>query len=77
MSILPMLKASEIIRALQKAGFVIVRQRGSHVHLRHSFGGERQATVALHSKDISRKNLASILRQARLSAKDFLEYLKN
>ncbi len=35
MPLLPMLRADEIIRALERAGFQTVRQRGSHVRLKH------------------------------------------
>lgn len=71
-----MLRAVTIVRALRKAGFYSVRQRGSHIHLRHSSDPTRYATVPYHSKDISRKDLASILKQARLSVADFLKLLK-
>ena len=72
-----MLRATDIIRALQKAGLVIVRQSGSHMQLRHQTDSSRRATVARHSKDISRKSLASILKQSKLSAEEFLRLLKN
>jgi len=32
---LPVLKAMELIRALEKAGFQAIRQKGSHVRLKH------------------------------------------
>ena len=38
MSRLPLLPARELIRALQQAGFQLLRQRGSHVRLRHEDG---------------------------------------
>ena len=71
-----MLRAAIIIRALLKAGFRIIRQTGSHMQLRHVSDPTRQATVPNHPKDISRKDLASILRQARLSVEEFLKLLK-
>lgn len=71
-----MLRAAVIVRALRKAGFQIIRQRGSHVHLRHFSNPTRYATVAYHSADISRKDLASILKQAQLSVGEFLKLLK-
>ena len=76
MSILPMLGAAVIIRALMKAGFTIIRQRGSHAFLRHSFDPTRFATVPRHSRDVSRKDLASILRQSRISVEELLKLLK-
>jgi predicted RNA binding protein YcfA (HicA-like mRNA interferase family) len=38
MSKLPVLKARELISALEKAGFEFVRQKGSHVRMRHPDG---------------------------------------
>ncbi|MSU74260.1 addiction module toxin, HicA family [Candidatus Kaiserbacteria bacterium] len=76
MSIIPMLRAAEIVRALRKAGFGVIRHRGSHTHLRHSSDPTRYATVPYHSRDISRKDLASILRQSQLSVEEFLKLLK-
>jgi len=44
--------AKEVLRKLEKAGFGIKRQSGSHIVLRNSDG--RQTYVAMHSKDIYR-----------------------
>lgn len=76
MSILPMLRYAAIIAALIKAGFIIVRQKGSHVFLRHAIDPTRFATVPKHARDISRKDLASILRQSKLSVDQFLKLLR-
>ncbi len=46
MSRLPRLTGSEVVRALQKADFEIVRQRGSHVYMRHADG--RATVVPVH-----------------------------
>ena len=75
MSILPALGAAVIIRALVKAGFTIVRQKGSHVFLRHVLDHSRFATVPRHSRDVSRKDIASILRQSKISVEEFLRML--
>ena len=76
MSILPMLRYAAIIAALTKAGFTIIRQKGSHIFLRHATDPTRFATVPRHPRDISRKDLASILRQAKLSVDQFLKLLR-
>jgi predicted RNA binding protein YcfA (HicA-like mRNA interferase family) len=69
---LPMLRADEIIRALERAGFQAVRQRGSHVRLKHDDG--RVVTVPVHSgQDIGRGLLRKILRDAELTPEEFLE----
>ena len=71
---LPVLRAAEIIRALQRAGFEIVRQRGSHMRLRHADG--RVVTIPDHgSRDVGRGLLRKILRDADLSVSDLLNLL--
>ena len=71
---LPMLKAEQVISALEKAGFQIARQRGSHVRLRHEDG--RVVTVSVHAgQDIGRGLLRKILRDAGLTPEDLLRLL--
>ena len=75
MSRLPVLSAREVIRILDQVGFEVVRQRGSHVRLKHDDG--RVVTVPVHSgQDISRGLLRKILRDAELSPKDLEDLLK-
>lgn len=76
MSILPVLTAVKILRALQNGGFYIVRQAGSHIQLKHLKDQRILVTVARHGRDISRKNLSSILKQAKLSVQEFLKLLQ-
>ena len=73
---LPMLKAREVISALQKAGFAIVRQQGGHVRLRHQDG--RVVTVPFHSsQDIGRGLLRKIMRDAEISPDDLARLLRD
>ena len=62
-------KASDILARLQRAGFVIKRQAGSHAVLRHADG--RQTYVAMHPGDVPTGTFRAILRQANLSEDDF------
>lgn len=62
-------KARETLAKLQRAGFVIRRQSGSHAVLRHPDG--RQTYVAMHPGDIPNGTLRAILKQAALSEEDF------
>ncbi len=71
---LPTVKAETVISALKRAGFEIMRQRGSHVRLRHSDG--RVVTVPVHSgQDIGKGLLRKILRDAELSREEFINLL--
>jgi predicted RNA binding protein YcfA (HicA-like mRNA interferase family) len=72
---LPQVSGKETIRALQRLGFVIVRQRGSHVKLRKpTSDGEIDCVVPMHSK-LAIGTLHSILRQARITSEEFIENL--
>ncbi len=71
---LPMLTAREVMRALERAGFQVQRQTGSHVRLKHVDG--RVVSVPSHlGQDIGRGLLRKILRDADLSRDEFVAYL--
>ncbi len=68
---LPVLKPREIIRTLEKLGFVEVRQRGSHRQYRHADG--RVTTVPFHAfRDISPLLLRQICKDIQLTPEEFL-----
>ncbi len=67
-------KANAVLRALQKAGFGIISQKGSHVKLA-DLQGKRQVIVPVHGGTIPIGTMKSILRQAGLSEKDFLSLI--
>ncbi len=69
---LPALKPREVVAALERAGFHRARQRGSHLRMKK---GNLSVTVPLHPGDLNQTVLRSILRQARLTPAEFLEYL--
>ena len=62
-------KAREVLAKLQHAGFIIKRQSGSHVVLRHADG--RQTYVAMHAGDVPAGTLRAILRQSGLTEEEF------
>jgi predicted RNA binding protein YcfA (HicA-like mRNA interferase family) len=73
---LPSLKARDVIRALQKAGFSIVRTTGSHHRLVHQIDPRRQTTVPVHTrKDVPRGTLHSIIDRAGLTVDEFIDLL--
>ena len=56
-------------------GFQIVRQRGSHVRIKHADG--RVVTVPVHpGQDIGRGLLSKILRDAELTREAFIALLE-
>lgn len=69
---LPHLSRAETIRALEKLGFVSVRQKGSDVVLRRN---DKGCVVPMH-KELKTGTLAGILRQADISSEEFIDALK-
>jgi predicted RNA binding protein YcfA (HicA-like mRNA interferase family) len=69
---LPVVKPRQVIAALERAGFVQVRQRGSHLRLKR---GNLSVTVPIHPGDLSPNVLRSILRQAHMTPEEFLNLL--
>lgn len=71
---LPVLKAREIVAALQKVGFEVDHATGSHYILCHPDG--RRVVVPYHgNRDIKQAVLKSILKQAGLTAEEFKNFL--
>jgi predicted RNA binding protein YcfA (HicA-like mRNA interferase family) len=71
----PSLPYQHIIRALQRDGWTVVRQRGSHIRLQKRVGSEvLKITVPAH-RPVKRTTLSHILKQARLDLDDFLKLL--
>jgi predicted RNA binding protein YcfA (HicA-like mRNA interferase family) len=72
---LPALKAKEVIRALERGGFVVSRTSGSHCRLIHSNDPARNVTVPVHNSDLKRGTLRSIIAQAGLTVSEFIALL--
>lgn len=69
---LPVLKPREIIRTLERAGFVFERQKGSHrIYIKDGRG----VTVPYHSKDLRLGTVKHIIKQSGLELKEFLKLL--
>ena len=62
MSKLPQITANELIKILEKAGFSVIRQKGSHIFLKHSDG--RTTVIPNHpGEKLDRGLLNKILRK--------------
>jgi predicted RNA binding protein YcfA (HicA-like mRNA interferase family) len=71
MTKVPSLPYDQIIRALQRDGWVVVRQKGSHVRLqKHTTAEVLKLTVPTH-RPIKRSTLSHILKQAKLTVEEF------
>ncbi|MEO6694341.1 MAG: type II toxin-antitoxin system HicA family toxin [Ignavibacteria bacterium] len=72
MSKIPVLRPKEIIRVLNRAGFIEIRSKGSHIHLKKE---DKLVTVPMHNRDLKIKTLKSILRQSNLTIEELQKYL--
>jgi predicted RNA binding protein YcfA (HicA-like mRNA interferase family) len=74
MSRLPVISGRECVKALRKVGFVLARQRGSHMVL-YRDEPPAQVTVPDH-RELDRGTLRSIIRQAGLTVEEFTALLE-
>lgn len=66
----PLLSGKAVIRKLEKCGYSVIRQKGSHVRLRHNDSCYKPITVPLH-KTIKPGLLHQILKDANLTVEKF------
>ncbi len=72
---LPRVPAGKVIKVLERVGFVLVRQSGSHKIYKNREG--KRVTVPYHSgKILHHKVLRSILRDADLTVERFKELMR-
>ena len=71
MAKLPHLSGKEVIKALQKVGFVQKRQRGSHVFMAKETDFEKITTVIPMHQEIDIGTLLEIIRQSKLTRDEF------
>jgi predicted RNA binding protein YcfA (HicA-like mRNA interferase family) len=72
---LPVVSGKELIAALKKAGFLEVRQKGSHVSLQKVTPDTTYKTVVPLHRELAKGTLLDILHQTGLSKEDLLELL--
>jgi len=74
MSKLPSVTGTQLIKALRKHGFEVIRVKGSHHYVRHLDG--RSTVIPVHrGETIGRGLLAQILRDCELSRDDLKKVL--
>lgn len=71
----PSLSGEDTARALEKLGFLRVRQKGSHLILRKSLNGLVFGCVVPMHRELAQGTLRSILRQGQLSQEAFMSVL--
>ncbi len=74
MSKLPSVSGSDAIRAFERIGYEVDRQRGSHVILRQSVAPYRRLVVPVH-KSLAKGTLRSLIRESGLTVDEFVAFL--
>lgn len=71
---LPSFTPQEIIKVLEKEGFVLDRIKGSH-HIYYQPTTKRRVVVPLHKRDLPKGTLLEILKQAGISKQELKNFL--
>ena len=71
---LPVLKPRQVVVALEKAGFQVKRQTGSHV-IMYKSDIHHPISIPQHPGDLPKGTLRAIIRQAGLTVEEFLGFL--
>ena len=71
---LPNANPKDVVKALERAGFYLQRQQGSHATFRHPVT-HHTTVVPMHTGDIARWLLKKIIKQAGLSEDQFHDLL--
>ncbi len=69
---LPIVSGSEAVRALERLGFVVARQRGSHIVMRRGSSG----CVVPNHRELKTGTLSGLLKQASVPVEEFIEALR-
>jgi predicted RNA binding protein YcfA (HicA-like mRNA interferase family) len=69
---LPLLSGREVLKALERLGFIEVHRKGSHVKMKHP--GGRIIVFPFHD-EVDRFTLKGALRDASIEIEDFLRQL--
>ncbi|MBX3517216.1 MAG: type II toxin-antitoxin system HicA family toxin [Rhodospirillales bacterium] len=68
---LPVVSGAEAVRALERLGFIVARQRGSHIVMRLGSSG----CVVPDHRELKKGTLTGILKQAGVDPDDFIRAL--
>ena len=76
MARLPVVTGRQVVRALERGGFSVLRVKGSHHFVRHDVDPTRQTVVPVHgNEDLGRPILRKILQDVAMSIEKFIDLL--
>jgi predicted RNA binding protein YcfA (HicA-like mRNA interferase family) len=73
MAKLPRISGREVVKCFEKIGYKVVRQRGSHIRLRHTIDKTRKPLSVPDHKELGKGLLRKLLRDAQVSSEEFLK----
>ncbi len=76
MSRLPVVSGQQVVAALRRVGYEVVRQRGSHMRMRHPTDPRRQPVTVPEHREIKSGTLRAVIRDAGLSVEEFAALLR-
>ena len=71
---LPVLSADKVVKALKRAGFKIIRQSGSHIHLWNE--DNRILVTVPNHPELAKGTLNAIIKQSKMNREQFLSFVK-
>ena len=75
MSRLPVVSGREAVRAFERIGYLVDRQKGSHIQMRQEVAPHRRLTVPDH-RVLAKGLLRALIRDAGLSVEEFRDLLR-
>jgi predicted RNA binding protein YcfA (HicA-like mRNA interferase family) len=73
---LPVVSGRQVVRALERVGYRVVRQRGSHIRLRDESDPNHLPVTVPDHRTLKPGLLRQILRDANLTVEEFVALLK-
>jgi predicted RNA binding protein YcfA (HicA-like mRNA interferase family) len=74
-SVLPVVSGREAIRVFERLGYTVVRQRGSHVRLRHATDPSRKPLTIPDHRTLKPGLLRHLMRDAEVDPEEFRRLL--
>jgi predicted RNA binding protein YcfA (HicA-like mRNA interferase family) len=70
------IKPKDLLKALLKLGFVVERQKGSHVFLEGTVANQKRFTsISIHNEPLPKGTLKAVLKQTGVSEEDIKKHL--
>ncbi|MCK4476450.1 MAG: type II toxin-antitoxin system HicA family toxin [Methanophagales archaeon] len=72
---LPVISGKEAVKCFEKLGYEVVRQKGSHIRMRHKSDESKKPLTIPKHKVLGKGLLRKLLRDAEISVEEFFELL--